>query len=152
MDAPYRIRPTSAADAPQIAALEQAIFPDPWSAEGIAEVLRTPSCLGLAAETHGQVVGYVLARRVADTAEILNLAVSPAQRRAGLGGALLDQAMDLLRGRGAREVFLEVRVSNDAARRLYEARGFRVAGMRRAYYRRPTEDALVLRWGDQGAA
>ena len=152
MGVPYRIRPTSAADAPQVAALELAIFPDPWSAEGIAEVLRTPSCLGFVAEAGGEVIAYILARWVADQAEILNLAVSPDHRRGGLGGALLDQAMDLLRRRGAREVFLEVRVSNEAARRLYEARGFRVAGMRRAYYRRPTEDALVLRWGDTGAA
>jgi ribosomal-protein-alanine N-acetyltransferase len=152
MDAPFRIRPTSAADGPRIAALEQAIFPDPWSAEGIAEVLRTPTCLGLAAEVGGVVVGYVLARRIADTAEVLNLAVEPDRRRAGLGGTLLDRAMAVLREAGAREVFLEVRVSNAAARRLYESRGFRVAGMRRAYYRRPTEDALVFRWADPGAA
>jgi len=58
---------------------------------------------------------------------------------------LLEAALDLLVRRGGREVFLEVRVSNLAARRLYEAAGFRVVGVRPRYYRRPVEDALVLR-------
>ena len=145
MDAPYLIRPATPADASRLAELERECFSDPWSESGMREVLEMPAGCGLAAESDGVVQGYVLARSVADTAEILNLAVAPRYRRLGMASGLLQESLALLRARGVLEVFLEVRQSNRAAQALYRAWGFRVAGMRRAYYRRPVEDALVLR-------
>jgi ribosomal-protein-alanine N-acetyltransferase len=145
MDAPCRIRDATPADAPRLAELERECFPDPWSEAGIEEVLRHAVGICVVTEVAGVVQGYVLARAVADEAEILNVAVAPAWRRHGAARAMLQQVLTALRGRGVAEVFLEVRQSNVAARSLYRDLGFRVAGMRPAYYRRPVEDALVLR-------
>lgn len=152
MAAPFQIRPITLADAPRVAELERLCFPDPWSPAGIREAIALEIGFGLVVETQGVVVGYLLCRWVADTAEILNLAIAPTHRRAGLASALLVQALDELGRRGVREVYLEVRESNQPARALYQSHGFRLAGMRPAYYRRPKEDALVLRCPIPGVA
>jgi len=152
MDDRCRIRASIPADSARIAELERVCFPDPWSAAGIREVLEAPHCLGYVAELDGVVVGYALARWVAETGEILNLAVEPAHRRRGIAEDLLGGILAALGGRSVQEVFLEVRESNLPARSLYESRGFRLAGMRRAYYRHPVEDALVLRLSITGVA
>ncbi len=81
----------------------------------------------------------------ADEGEILNLAVAPRGRRRGLGRALVRGVLDALTSRAARAIYLEVRESNAPARALYAAHGFREVGRRKQYYRRPVEDAIVLR-------
>ncbi len=144
MVAPYQIRPARSTDAARCLPIERASFSDPWSEAGFLEALEAPVGFGLVAERNREILGYVVGRAVAGEGEILNLAVAPEARRAGVGRALLDAALELLARRGSREVYLEVRVSNLAARRLYEAAGFRVVGVRPRYYRRPLEDALVL--------
>jgi ribosomal-protein-alanine N-acetyltransferase len=101
--------------------------------------------LFLVAVADGQTAGYVLARHAADEAEILNLGVAPAARRRGVGRALVREGLAALAARGAVQVFLEVRDSNAAARALYAEFGFGEVGRRRGYYRRPVEDAIVLR-------
>jgi ribosomal-protein-alanine N-acetyltransferase len=146
------MRPATPADVPRLAALERACFPDPWSAESLGELLAAPGAVGWVVQERGGIVAYALARWVAETAELLNLAVAPAHRRRGIARALLDRVLEDLRAQGVGEVYLEVRESNAPARRLYETRGFRVAGMRRAYYRHPTEDALLLRLTVTGSA
>lgn len=89
--------------------------------------------------------GYVVAHHAADEGEILNLGVAPAHRRKGVARALVGRALAALAAGGASAVFLEVRESNVAAQRLYEQLGFRQVGRRPGYYRRPTEDAVLLR-------
>jgi len=96
-------------------------------------------------ETAESVIAYLIGREAAGTGEVLNLAVDPPYRRRGLARALLDTALGVFQRRGADEVYLEVRESNAAARSLYGERGFEPVGTRRAYYRNPVEDALVLR-------
>jgi ribosomal-protein-alanine N-acetyltransferase len=81
----------------------------------------------------------------ADEGEIANLAVREPTRRRGIGAALLDAALAEGTRRGAANMYLEVRESNEAARRLYASRGFEEIGRRRRYYRHPVEDAIVLR-------
>lgn len=152
MDARYQIRAGRSADAPALAVLERATFSDPWSEGGLREMLESSHAFALLAEWDGALAGYIFARWVADSGEILNLAVAGRYRRKGLGLRLLDEALTRLADHGIAEVYLEVRASNRAARALYTARGFRVAGMRRAYYREPTEDALVLKLALGGAA
>ena len=97
------------------------------------------------AEESGAIVGYVVALEAADEGEILNLAVAPAGRRSGLGRALVERILEALTASGVRQVYLEVRESNAPARSLYAAHGFKEAGRRKQYYRRPVEDAIVLR-------
>ena len=146
------IRPATPADTPRLAELERICFSDPWSPAGLRELLEGPNALGLVALIGNTIVGYAIARWAADSGEVLNLAVAPEHRRAGIGARLIDGLVEGLEGLNIREVFLEVRESNMAARTLYQERGFTVAGMRRAYYRYPTEDALVLRLPLEGPA
>ena len=125
-------------------AIEQGVFADPWSTQDFRDCLASDAVF-LVAENADQVAGYVVAIDAADEGEILNLAVAPQGRRRGLGRALVERVLDVLSERGARQIYLEVRESNAPARRLYAAHGFREVGRRKEYYRRPVEDAIVLR-------
>ncbi|HEX9727483.1 MAG TPA: ribosomal protein S18-alanine N-acetyltransferase [Gemmatimonadales bacterium] len=141
MDDDCLIRPAIGADLDDVAAIEQEVFPDPWSRALLAEHLRD---VFLVAVVRDAVVGFLIARAADDEAEVLNLAVRPDVRRRHAGTRLLETALGVLLGAGVRQVFLEVRPSNSAARLFYEGMGFTPVGRRRAYYRLPTEDALVL--------
>lgn len=119
------------------------MFADPWSTQDFRDCVSF--ALFLVAEADEDVVGYAVALEAADEGEILNLAVAEAGRRRGLGRALVEAIVAALTDRGVRQVYLEVRESNAPARALYSAFGFKEVGRRRAYYRRPVEDAMVLR-------
>ncbi|HET9065250.1 MAG TPA: ribosomal protein S18-alanine N-acetyltransferase [Gemmatimonadales bacterium] len=142
-----RIRPTVPADLGALTLLEQAAFSDPWTSEMLIEAMTTTGAISLAAtDASGMIIGSVLGRVAADEGEILSIAVAPQARGIGLGRALLVRALDALVAGGAASVWLEVRPSNEAAKAMYRAVGFQAAGIRRGYYRRPHEDALVLSW------
>lgn len=145
MASPCRLRPTDSTDLPALVALERAAFSDPWTAEQLAEAIADEVAVALVLEEGpGEVIGSVLARVIADEAEVLTIAVAPSHRRRGLGRQLLDAAVAAATARGATTVWLEVRASNRAARAMYASAGFVAAGVRRGYYRRPPEDAIVL--------
>lgn len=144
------IRPAAAADLPRIAEIERRSFSDPWSAASFRSLLDEPHGWFAVAvdddgERGGEVLGYAVAWFVVDEGEIANLAVAPAARRRHIGAALLDAAIAAGAAQGAETIFLEVRESNAAARTLYASRGFAEIGRRRGYYRRPVEDAVVMR-------
>jgi ribosomal-protein-alanine N-acetyltransferase len=140
------VRLVTAADIEQVLQIERASFSDPWRERSFASLIDDPRVYFAAATAEGtEVLGYVVAWFVLDEGEIANLAVAPAARRHGVGAMLLDAAIAAARDRRIASVFLEVRESNSAARELYASRGFAEIGRRRHYYRRPTEDALVLR-------
>ena len=145
MDGAYRIRSAVLPDVPAMIDIERRAFSDPWSEGSFREALTSPWTFGLVGITSRGVAGYLIAREVAGTGEILNLAVAPETRRRGLGGELLRAGLAALRRRRVNEVFLEVRESNHSAQALYLAQGFRPVGQRAGYYRNPREDALVLR-------
>ncbi len=139
----WQIRRALPADAPALMPLERRCFSDPWSALAFEEILRFPLTVALVAEAAGEIVAYLIGRAVAEEGEILNLAVSPEQRRQGLGSLLLEAGLDALAEAGATRVWLEVRASNERAQALYQARGFTPTGRRPRYYKHPVEDALV---------
>jgi ribosomal-protein-alanine N-acetyltransferase len=129
--------------------VEQESFTNPWTREMYSWelqnrsvchifVVRTPEC---------PVAGFCAFWLVFDEIHINNLAVRPALRGRGIGTALLHHVLAEARTLGARRATLEVRASNDGARRLYERLGFYVAGTRKNYYSHPVEDALIL-WRD----
>jgi ribosomal-protein-alanine N-acetyltransferase len=95
-------------------------------------------------EAGGKVCGFLATRRVADEAEILNLAIDPVRRRGGLASALLDAAFVEWRRQGVKRIFLEVRESNQAAIHLYKRNGFAILGRRPGYYRDPGEAAICM--------
>ena len=144
-DAPFRIRRGTPPDAVALAAIERRAFADPWSEASFREALVASWSFGIVAEVDDGILGYLVAREAGGTGEILNLAVDPPHRRRGIARVLLGAGLTALRHRGVDEVFLEVRVSNDAAQRLYLGAGFHLVDRRRGYYRNPSEDALVLR-------
>ncbi len=125
-----------------MAAVHAQSFPpaERWGADAFALQLALPGVFGLIAPAGG----IVLARVVADEAEILTLAVLPAARRMGLGRLLLCEARMAAAAAGALAMFLEVSEANPAARALYASTGFLPVGRRRNYYA-DRSDALVLR-------
>jgi len=129
---------------PAVLSIEQAAFSDPWSVRDFRECVAS-EVVFLVATSEGAVEGYVIAQDAADEGEILNLAVTRSRQRDGIGRALVERVLTTLAGRGVERVFLEVREGNAAARALYAALGFEEVGRRSRYYRRPIEDAIVLR-------
>lgn len=139
----FRIRPAELTDVPAVHAIEQRVFADPWTTQDFRDCVSF--AVFLVAEEDAKIAGYVVALNAADEGEILNLAVVEEGRRRGLGRALVQAIVDALAEQGVRQAYLEVRESNAAARALYAAFGFKEVGRRKAYYRRPVEDAIVLR-------
>jgi [ribosomal protein S18]-alanine N-acetyltransferase len=137
---------SSADDIDAILAIEHASFTNPWTREMYQAELenRGVSLCFLARDDAGRIVGFCSVWRVLDELHINNLAVLPEFRRAGVATALLQRALEHAAQSGACRATLEVRRSNEAARLLYERFGFSVAGIRRGYYTKPVEDALVL--------
>jgi ribosomal-protein-alanine N-acetyltransferase len=143
----FRIEPLSSpGEIDAVLAVEEASFTNPWTREMYLAELenRNVSYCYLAKDADGRVVGFCSFWRVLDELHINNLAVLPQERRTGVGSALLEFVIKEGVALGARRATLEVRRSNDFARQLYERFGFTVAGVRRAYYTKPVEDALVL--------
>lgn len=139
-----RLRPATRADLPALAELERGAFSDPWTEVQLRDALGWAGAIAIVAENATGLLGYVLGRVVVDQAEILSLATAARHRRRGIGRELLAAVVAAMVERGARSAWLEVRVSNQAARAMYQSAGFVVAGLRRDYYRQPLEDALIL--------
>lgn len=141
--ASIRVRPAKKTDLRQIAQLERACFPaQPWDEQMLARY----ECL--VAVCGRIVVGFLFSRTLfrpgeatGGEYEILNVAVDPGWRRKGIAKALLHHQL----ARGGQH-FLEVRASNEAARKLYQHMGFEVIGTRPKYYSDPEESAIVMRW------
>jgi tRNA threonylcarbamoyladenosine biosynthesis protein TsaB len=115
-----------------------------WSREAYV-ALNDQGHLAWVAEAGGAICGFFVASVVGDEAEVLNLAVDPAKRRAGIANALLNEAFAEFQRRAVRRVFLEVRESNSAAIHFYEKQGFARTGQRAGYYREPAEAAVLMR-------
>ena len=139
------IRPLSYADIPSVMAIERESFTTPWRAVTFEGLLSRSDSDLLGATRRGYLVGYSVAWTVGEQAELGNVAVEASERGRGTGRRLVEEALARIRERGAREVYLEVRESNEKARTLYEDCGFQVIGRRRNYYTKPVEDALVMR-------
>ena len=137
---------TSVAEIDDVIAIEEASFTNPWTRQMYLAELERPgqSFCYLARTEANAVVGFCSFWLVVDELHINNLAVVPEQRRAGIATALLHHVMTEGARLGAVRATLEVRKSNEPARVLYERLGFAVAGVRRGYYTKPVEDAIVL--------
>ena len=117
-----------------------------WSANAYrSELADRRSRFYLAAvDDTGALRGWAGVRVIADEAEILTVGVVPSARRHGIGRTLLLALLDAAAGRGAEQVFLEVRVDNEAAKSLYLSEGFFELGIRRGYYDSGRVDALTM--------
>jgi [ribosomal protein S18]-alanine N-acetyltransferase len=142
-----RIRPASVADIPGMIALERdspsaAHWPEPTYARLFSPDSVTRIAL-VARDREASVRGFAIARVVGEEVELENIVVDRKRRNQGLGTKLMQKIMEGSRARNASRLFLEVRESSPAARALYEKCGLVLSGRRRAYYRSPSEDAVL---------
>ena len=127
--------------------IEHRSFVAPWSRRLFQETMSFPLSLSLVIrkKVDKKVLGYANFYVIAGEVQILNVAVAPEERGWGYGRLLLSRSIDILRSRGAKLFFLEVREGNAHAIELYHKLGFRKVGRRRKYYTETNEDALVMR-------
>ena len=130
----------------QVAELEKICFGSAaWSENSITSELKNQLSLWLVALDGETVAGYVGSQTVMDESDMMNVAVHPDCRRQGIAEELVNALTDALREKESRCLTLEVRASNEPAKKLYEKLGFVSVGLRKNYYRNPREDALILR-------
>ena len=129
----------------QIAELEKLCFNDPWSEKSIASELNNRLSCWLVALDGDSVVGYVGSQTVLGETDMMNIAVHPDYRKQGVATDLIQSLIDALSKQGSHSLMLEVRQTNEPAKRLYESLGFETVGIRKNYYRNPRENALILR-------
>ena len=135
------VRKAVSGDIPALCELEKQCFSSPWTAVGFEDFFNNGYSHCLVAEYDGAVCGYVGMNFIDGEGEITNLAVSENFRRLGLGGLLIKE---LSATDGLKKLMLDVRVSNEAARRLYEKLGFKTDGVRKGFYTKPREDAILM--------
>lgn len=139
------IRKMQPEDVPAIAALEAACFSEPWSEQAFLDALKQPEALMMTAIGMGNnSIGYCGIYLSADEGEITNVAVRPDYRKQGIADAILTEVLSEAWKRGAQTIYLEVRERNIPAQKLYEKHGFVSCGIRKNFYRKPTEHAIVM--------
>jgi ribosomal-protein-alanine N-acetyltransferase len=133
-----------AADVPAVLAVERAGYPHPWTEGIFRDCLRAGYCCWVL-EVEERMVGHGVLSVAVGEAHILNVCVHPDWQGRGLGRRILERMLRLAREHEADTAFLEVRVSNTVAQRLYESAGFNEIGLRRGYYPSDNgrEDAVV---------
>jgi ribosomal-protein-alanine N-acetyltransferase len=140
-------------DLDQVLVIERASFPHPWSRHAFTYELSENRVARLWVARGGgpgpvppeaPIVGYLCLWVIADEVHVTNLAVDPKHRSRGVARQLLGTLLEMYRQQGATRAALEVRPTNQPARRLYEAFGFRQVGLRKGYYFDTGEDALLL--------
>ena len=145
------IRQVEEKDILQIAEIEKQCFTVPWSYESLCyDILENNLSFYIVAEIDGTICGYAGIWNVVDEGHITNVAVAPMFRRKHIASALLDVLIGTCEEDGILRLTLEVRESNTPARRLYEQKGFREAGLRKGYYEDNHEDAVIM-WRESAA-
>ena len=138
------IRKTHPDDLTEIANAEALIFSDPWTRADILNILSSEGAMCYTAKKDGKVIAYIVGRTVIPEGEIYRIATLPEYRGRGVAYRLLDFAVKTERGSGLESLFLEVRKNNLPARALYASYGFTEIGIRKNYYKNPTDDAIVM--------
>lgn len=140
------IREMKESDIMQLYALEKQCFcpSDRWSMEDIRKAHELEHFFVLVAEEAEKICGYCIVYAVMDSADIGKIAVDPKARKKGIAGRLLEQLWETCAKRGIKDVILEVRASNDAARCLYTKYGFETISLRKDYYKEPLEHGLTM--------
>lgn len=140
-----KLRAMEEQDVAMVAAIERAAYPFPWSATIFRDCIRVGYNCWLA-EVEGTVTGYFILSVAGGEAHVLNLCVAPEWQGRGIGRMLLTRLVQLARYHRVKVIFLEVRPSNDKARRLYDRAGFVEVGRRPSYYpgTAQREDAVIM--------
>ena len=137
-----KIREMKREDIPNIMRMEKKLFTTSWEEEMFIEEIEKQYAYVL--EIKNKIIGYICGWKLLDEFNITNIAVASDFQRKGFGKALVKFLMSKLLDEKCFKFFLEVRESNQAAKKLYEKLGFVVIGIRKNYYHSPEEDAMVL--------
>ena len=144
----WTIRAAERRDVPALVRIEDEAFPEPWTrAMLVDEITRLENRRYSVAVEAGRIVGYLGLMFVADEVHVNTIATAPGEEGRGVASSLLAEGLAAARERGAVRATLEVAVSNERAQALYRRFGFAPVGVRKRYYERTGEDALVL-WAD----
>ena len=141
---PLIIRDMTAEDVRKVAEIEKMSFSTPWSETSFYAEVHNIHSFAKVAELENKIVGYICIRQVNDECHLLDLAIHPDHRGKGIATALFNNIMEALKPGKCRTFFLEVRTSNEAARKMYEKFGFNIVGIRKKYYINPTDDAVIM--------
>ena len=129
----------------KLAELEKICFSSQaWSYKSLEDELTNPTAHFFVAEVDEEVAGYIGMYIVCENCYVTNVAVFPQYRRQGVARALIKMAMLTADAMETDFISLEVRPSNEAALSLYRSFGFEQNGLRKNYYKNPTEDALIM--------
>lgn len=139
-----QVRRMTMDDCEQVAAIEAVSFSVPWSRQAFTETLQKENFRYFVAEENGEILGYCGFFFVLDEAEIPNVCVKESARRQGVGRQMMEVLITEASRLGMYRLLLEVRESNVAARTLYESLGFSADGLRKSFYEKPTEDAVLM--------
>ncbi len=139
-----QIRRMTEADLEQVCAIEKETFSDPWSEDDFRNSLLDDKNDYLVVDIDGMIAGYCGFWGVIDEGDIFNVAVRKEYRRQHIGADMLKALIEKGRERGITSFTLEVRLSNEPAIRLYEDLGFQRAGIRKDFYSKPKEDAVIM--------
>ncbi len=132
-------------DTQKIAELEKECFSLPWSSDALLEEINNPNAHFLVAKgVGGEILGYIGCHFVLDEASITNIAVFSKHRNKGVGKALLKALLKEAKNSEISKIYLEVRESNTPAINLYKAMDFKEISVRKNFYSKPTENALIL--------
>lgn len=138
------VRTMDTDDISSVTGIEQECFSMPWSELAFWESLKQSYSVFYVAECDGVIAGYVGVYHMADECDITNVAVSSLYRRRGIGRRLLETVEAYAARHEVRSVTLEVRESNTPAISLYEAMGYKNIGIRKNFYEKPTENAIIM--------
>jgi ribosomal-protein-alanine N-acetyltransferase len=138
------IRDMTVADVDEVYEIEKENFSDPWSRNSFIESIAEQNNHYLVAVIDGKVVGYCGYWGIAGEGYIYNVAVKASHMRQGIGFKMLEELTRQAAARGIDSLTLEVRQSNEAAIKLYKKLGFIEAGIRKDFYTKPLEDAIIM--------
>ena len=133
-------------DMPEVLQTEQASFEYAWTEEDFLRCLRQRNCIGMVAEQGEKVVGFMIYELHKSKLHILNFAVQPSCRRAGIGSQMVTKLISKLSGHRRTRITLEVRETNLPAQQFFRAQGFRAVRVLRAYYEDSGEDAFLMQY------
>lgn len=131
-------------DIAQVAEIERQIFSIPWSEKAFRNSMESDNTIYIVAKENNNVAGYAGMYLSFEEGNITNVAVNPLSRRKGIGEKIVRDILNRAYEKGVRDVFLEVRETNSVAIALYEKIGFKEEGIRKNFYDKPRENALIM--------
>jgi len=133
-------------DMPEVLQTEQASFDYAWTEEDFLRCLRQRNCIGMVAEMGEKVIGFMIYELHKAKLHILNFAVHPSHRRAGVGSQMVAKLISKLSSHRRTKITLEVRETNLAAQLFFRSQGFRAVRVLRGYYEDSGEDAFLMQY------